>query len=114
MHAVGRLALNPGIRNIQTSWVKMGPRGALQCLEAGANDFGGTLMNESITRAAGAIHGQEMQSVTLAKMIREIGRRPVQRTTLYGEVRARSARAGAPEEPTDLGITSIQRNGMNA
>ncbi len=60
MHAVARLALHPLIPNIQTSWVKMGPDGAAACLKAGANDLGGTLMNESITRAAGATHGQEM------------------------------------------------------
>ena len=54
MHAVARLALHPLIPNIQISWVKMGPDGAAACLKAGANDLGGTLMNESITRAAGA------------------------------------------------------------
>ena len=60
MHAVARLALHPHFANIQTSWVKMGPEGAAACLRAGANDLGGTLMNESITRAAGAVYGQEM------------------------------------------------------
>ena len=60
MHAVARLALHPLIPNIQASWVKLGPDGAGACLQAGANDLGGTLMNESITRAAGAAHGQEM------------------------------------------------------
>jgi FO synthase len=59
MHAVARLVLSPYITNIQTSWVKMGGKGAALCLQAGANDIGGTLMNESITRAAGAKHGQE-------------------------------------------------------
>ncbi len=59
MHAVARLVLNPLITNIQTSWVKMGPEGAAMCLNAGANDLGGTLMNESISRAAGTQHGQE-------------------------------------------------------
>jgi FO synthase len=85
MHAVARLALHPSIVNIQTSWVKMGPEGALRCLSAGANDLGGTLMNESITRAAGAVHGQEMRPETLERMIRSLDREPVQRTTLYGE-----------------------------
>ena len=88
MHAVARLVLHPGFSNIQTSWVKMGPRGVVHCLNAGANDLGGTLMNESITRAAGAIHGQEMRPETLDKLIRGIGRSPVQRSTLYGEVLA--------------------------
>ena len=60
MHAVARLALHPLITNIQTSWVKMGPEGVKLCLDAGANDLGGTLMDESITRAAGAVHGQEL------------------------------------------------------
>ena len=60
MHAVARLALYPAITNIQTSWVKMGPEGAAAALGAGANDLGGTLMNETITRSAGAVHGQEM------------------------------------------------------
>ncbi len=88
MHAVARLALHPEVKNVQTSWVKMGPQGALLCLRSGANDFGGTLMNESITRAAGAVHGQEMLPATLARLIEGIGRRPMQRTTLYGEVKA--------------------------
>jgi FO synthase len=83
MHAVARLALHPLLPNIQTSWVKMGPQGAAACLQAGANDLGGTLMNESITRAAGARHGQEMAPEAMEKVIRSIGREPWQRTTLY-------------------------------
>lgn len=83
MHAVSRLALHPLISSIQTSWVKMGPEGAKKCLDAGANDLGGTLMNESITRAAGAVHGQEIRPEMLDDMIRGIGREPRQRTTLY-------------------------------
>ena len=62
MHAVARLALHPHIPNIQTSWVKMGPQAAALCLQAGANDLGGTLMNESITRAAGGVNGQEFDA----------------------------------------------------
>ena len=85
MHAVARLALHPVIPNIQASWVKMGPDGVKACLRAGANDLGGTLMNESITRAAGAAHGQEMPPEQMEAMIRSIGRTPRQRTTLYGE-----------------------------
>ena len=83
MHAVARLVLHPVIPNIQTSWVKMGVAGALSALQAGANDLGGTLMNESITRAAGGVHGQEQDAGTLANAIRSIGRLPQQRTTLY-------------------------------
>jgi FO synthase len=84
IHAVGRLALHPSITNIQASWVKLGPAGALAALNAGANDLGGTLMNESISRAAGAAHGEEMPPEAMERMIRAAGRTPRQRTTLYG------------------------------
>src|SRR5262249_13783315 len=69
MHAVARLALDRMITNIQASWVKMGPDGAAHCLAAGANDMGGVLMNESITRAAGAVHGQELSAADLERLI---------------------------------------------
>jgi FO synthase len=88
MHAVARLALHPHITNIQTSWVKMGPEGAAACLNAGANDLGGTLMNESISRAAGTEHGQEFPPEAMEELIRSIGRVPEQRNTLYGPVTA--------------------------
>jgi FO synthase len=84
MHAVPRLVLHPLITNIQTSWVKMGASGAAVCLDAGANDLGGTLMNESITRAAGGVHGQELDAAQLQALARRIGRPTRQRTTLYG------------------------------
>lgn len=84
MHAVARLALNPVIDNIQTSWVKLGPEGAIDCLNAGVNDLGGTLMNESISRAAGASHGQEFAPARMDELINSLGRTPRQRTTLYG------------------------------
>jgi FO synthase len=84
MHAVARLALHPHITNIQASWVKLGIEGAQACLRAGANDLGGTLMNESISRAAGAAHGQEMPPERMEAAIRAIGRTSRQRTTLYG------------------------------
>jgi FO synthase len=84
MHAVARLVLHPLIGNIQASWVKMGPDGAALCLRAGANDLGGVLMNESITRAAGAAHGQEICAQDMEAIIRANGRQPRQRTTLYG------------------------------
>ncbi len=83
MHAVARLALHPLITNIQTSWVKMGPDGAALCLNAGANDIGGTLMNESISRAAGTQHGQEFPPEAMEGLIRSIARVPLQRDTLY-------------------------------
>jgi FO synthase len=83
MHAVARLALHPVIPNIQCSWVKLGPEGAAACLESGCNDLGGTLMNESISRAAGASFGQEMPPENMEALIRSLGRTPRQRTTLY-------------------------------
>jgi FO synthase len=85
VHAVARLALHPWITNIQASWVKLGVEGAQAVLRAGANDLGGTLMNESISRAAGADHGQELSPEGMEAAIRAIGRTPKQRTTLYGE-----------------------------
>ena len=86
MHSVSRLVFNKYIPNIQTSWVKMGPEGMKECLNAGANDLGGTLMNESITRAAGAQHGQEFPAKEIEKFIKGIKRIPKQRNTLYGSV----------------------------
>jgi FO synthase len=83
MHAVARLALNPHIPNIQASWVKLGPEGVRRCLSAGVNDLGGTLMDESISRAAGASYGQEMTPQEMERIIRSCGRTPRQRTTLY-------------------------------
>ncbi len=98
MHAVARLVLHPLIPNIQTSWVKMGREGAAACLDAGANDLGGTLMNESISRAAGTEHGQELGPEAMEALIGSIGRVPQQRTTLYGEVtdERRAASFNAP------------------
>ena len=98
MHAVARLVLDPWIVNIQTSWVKMGPDGMRLALAAGVNDVGGTLMNESITRAAGAGFGQEMPPERLESIIREAGRTPRQRTTRYTDAPAarRNAAFGAP------------------
>jgi FO synthase len=98
MHSVARLVLHPAITNIQTSWVKMGPAGAAICLQSGANDLGGTLMNESISRAAGTQHGQEFPPAAMEELIQSIGRVPQQRDTLYGVVpeerRAASFAAG--------------------
>ena len=85
MHAVARLALHPLVPNIQASWVKLGPRGVRACLEAGVNDLGGTLMNESITRAAGAAFGQELSPEQMEALISGAGRTPRQRSTAYGE-----------------------------
>ncbi len=99
MHAVARLALNPLLPNIQVSWVKMGDAGVKAALAAGANDLGGTLMNESISRAAGTQHGQEMVPADMDVLIRGAGRLPQQRTTLYAAApteRVERARAAAP------------------
>lgn len=84
IHAIARLALNPCFRNIQASWTKLGHDGVKACLAAGVNDLGGTLMNETITRAAGASHGQETSPEEMEEIIASAGRRPVQRTTTYG------------------------------
>jgi FO synthase len=98
MHAVARITLHPLLPNIQVSWVKLGADGAGACLAAGANDLGGTLMNESISRAAGTQHGQEMGPAAMEALIRGAGRTPRQRTTLYSEVEAEryGASFGAP------------------
>jgi FO synthase len=88
MHAVARLALHPLIPNIQASWVKLGLEGLGRCLAAGVNDLGGTLMNETISRAAGAAHGQEMRPETLEEFAARHGRPAWQRTTLYGKAAA--------------------------
>jgi FO synthase len=84
LHAVARLALHPLITNVQASWVKLGPDGARQALAGGVNDLGGTLMNESISRAAGSEWGQEMPPEAIEELIRSAGRVPRQRTTTYG------------------------------
>ncbi|MBY6189867.1 5-amino-6-(D-ribitylamino)uracil--L-tyrosine 4-hydroxyphenyl transferase CofH [Microbulbifer agarilyticus] len=93
MHAVARLALHGSIDNIQTSWVKMGEAGIAACLNSGANDLGGTLMNETITRSAGAAHGQEKTPTCMEALIQRMGRAPEQRTTTYGEVPTERVRA---------------------
>src|SRR4051812_47244519 len=85
-HAVARLALHPWITNVQVSWVKLGRDGVAAALRAGVNDLGGTLMNESISRSAGAQHGQEFPPEAMEELIRSAGRIPRQRTTMYGEV----------------------------
>jgi FO synthase len=108
MHAIARLALHPCITNIQTSWVKMGPSGVGACLRSGANDLGGTLMDESITRAAGARHGQEMTPAEMEAIIRSLGRTPCQRNTLYQAVaheRQQASFAATPRLRGSVGMT---------
>jgi FO synthase len=98
-HAVARLALHPHVTNIQASWVKLGPQGVRDALAAGVNDLGGTLMNESISRAAGSEWGQELPPEAMEELIRTAGRTPRQRTTLYGEVPEERRRASFGAAP---------------
>ena len=112
MHAVGRLVLHTKISNIQVSWVKLGIEGARSCLSAGANDLGGTLMNESISRAAGAAFGQELSPAAMRGLLTELGRIPKQRTTLYGNAsaeRAAMALAAAPLSAVNLPVSGLAR-----
>jgi FO synthase len=88
MHAVGRIGYHGQIDNIQASWVKLGVRGAQQLLRAGVNDLGGTLMDESISRAAGAAHGQGIEVDDFRAIVEPLGRSLEQRTTSYGKVTA--------------------------
>jgi FO synthase len=83
MHAVGRLHYATLIDNIQVSWVKMGVAGSRRILQAGANDLGGTLMDENISRAAGAVHGQKMDVEMLRDLVAPLQRPLLQRSTLY-------------------------------
>ena len=106
MHAVGRIAYRGRIDNIQVSWVKAGISGAQQILRAGANDVGGTLMDENISRAAGASHGQELDDAALAAIVAPLARPLAQRTTLYGRTETVGKRLRPPPEaefvPVDL------------
>lgn len=108
MHAVARLMLAGHIDNIQVSWVKLGPEMAHAMLGCGANDLGGTLMNESISRAAGASHGQEITPSEMVQIIRAAGRVPVQRNTLYGTVEDFS-----DHDPNDIAPLVERSHGAN-
>lgn len=99
MHSVARLVFHGLIDNIQASWVKMGQDGVQVCLNAGANDLGGTLMNESITRAAGAEHGQEWHPAQLEESIRTLQRQPRMRTTLYADANQEQHSLALQAEP---------------
>jgi FO synthase len=112
MHTVARLVLHPHITNIQASWVKMGPQGALACLKAGCNDLGGTLMNETISRAAGTSHGQELPPEAMRELILGAGREPRQRTTLYthpGAEREAASLAAPALTAVRLGSPPVRR-----
>lgn len=110
MHAVSRLMLAGYIDNIQASWVKLGPAIAQAMLNCGANDLGGTLMNESISRAAGALYGQEITPEEMVRIIRAAGRVPAQRNTLYRTVTDHSVSmpdASAPLVPRAPGVDPL-------
>lgn len=100
VHAVARIMLNRHIRNLQVSWVKEGPKLAQLCLNAGANDLGGTLINESISTAAGASYGQLMRPKEFRRLIREMGRVPAERSTTYRLLKVFRGDE-EPEEPLD-------------
>jgi len=91
MHAIARLVLSPAIANIQASWVKLGPDGAARALRAGCNDIGGTLIDESITRAAGGANGQHFDAAAIEALAAGIGRPARVRTTFYGTPRDAAA-----------------------
>ncbi|MEX2100246.1 MAG: 5-amino-6-(D-ribitylamino)uracil--L-tyrosine 4-hydroxyphenyl transferase CofH [Acidimicrobiia bacterium] len=101
MHSVGRIAYRGWVDNIQVSWVKAGVEGARQALLAGCNDLGGTLMDENISRAAGASHGQELDDDELRSIVEPLGRTLVQRTTLYGRTTTVGRRLRLPPEQVE-------------
>jgi FO synthase subunit 2 len=101
MHAVARIMLNNHIPNIQVSWVKEGARMSQLLLGAGANDFGGTLINESISTAAGAQHGQLMRPKEIRHLIRSAGRTPVQRSTTYRTIKVYADESDNQESALD-------------
>ena len=110
MHAVARIMLNGWIDNIQCSWVKEGPKLAQTLLSAGCNDLGGTLINESISTAAGASYGQLVPPSELRRWARDIGRVPVERTTLYETRRVYETEPEEPE-PLDEAARNLERFG---
>jgi FO synthase len=110
MHAVARLVFHGQIDNIQASWVKMGLDGVAACLNAGANDLGGTLMNESITRAAGASYGQEWTPRAIEDTIRNMGRLPRMRNTLYASApKERYLSASSAQELHEIELNSAAK-----
>jgi FO synthase len=111
MHAVGRIAYREWIPNVQISWVKTGIAGARQALQAGCNDLGGTLMDENISRAAGANHGQEADEADFRAMCEPLGRPLEQRSTLYGQVRTvgRRLRPAPEAHPESAGVPVLLR-----
>jgi 7,8-didemethyl-8-hydroxy-5-deazariboflavin synthase CofH subunit len=111
MYAVSRVMLNNWIPNLQASWVKEGPKLAQMALDAGCNDFMGTLINESISTSAGAIYGQRMAPREMRALIREMGRLPAERNTLYGIVHEFGAQEDEHYDPLDLAAEGDDRFG---
>jgi len=101
MHAIARLFLGPTFRNIQSSWVKEGPKLAQYLLAAGANDLGGTLINESISTSAGAGYGQLVPPIELRRLVREAGRVPAQRSTVYDLLKIYATDGDDEDSPLD-------------
>jgi len=114
VHAVARLALHPILANVQASWTKIGPANVATLLEGGVNDLGGTLMNESISRAAGASHGQELAPASMEALIATAGRTPRQRTTLYGTASAARRAASFDAAPLAPPVQTPLRRRMIA
>jgi FO synthase len=113
VHGVGRIAYRGWIDNVQVSWVKCGVAGARQVLQAGANDLGGTLMDENISRAAGASHGQELDEAELREIVEPIGRTLAQRTTLYGRTRTVGRRLRPPAEHAPADTAVVDASGLD-
>ena len=111
MYAVSRIMLNNWIPNLQASWVKEGPKLAQMALNAGCNDFMGTLINESISTSAGAIYGQRMAPREMRVLIREMGRIPAERNTVYGIVREFGPDEDEHFDPLDLADGTDERFG---
>src|SRR5438132_1411030 len=116
VHALARVLLHGAIKNLQVSWVKLGFETSLACLQAGANDFSGTLMEESISKAAGATFGENVSPEEFRSRIRSIGRAPVERTTTYKIRRVfdepehdpQSAAPQLPRPPAETHVTYIE------
>jgi CofH subfamily radical SAM domain protein len=99
IHALARFMLAGSINNVQVSWVKLNTKLSQLCLQAGANDYGGTLMEENISREAGATAGQYTSSEEFQSLIRQIGRIPAERNTLYSRIQLKEMFESFPAEP---------------
>ncbi len=111
VHALSRVLLHGAIPNVQVSWVKLGFETSLACLQAGANDFGGTLMEENISKAAGATFGEYVSPEQFRAMIRTIGRIPAERSTTYKIRRVFEKREDDPQAaPPLLRIARTESN----